>query len=338
MRCIFCLQDDPPSGFTDEHVFPEAVGGTVVIRSVCKTCNDRLGHSVDVTITDHTLVAMKRAQFGLAGKTGRIPMPFANGVLAEDSTEQVQLRPDPSKPGGTDIYVKPFLKRTMTGPKEGQIQVRIDARDANQLRAMVNKSLVRAGARPLSEEEVDALSREVVRTEQPVVRVPLSLDMSRYRRGLMKIVYELACEWLGDRYVDVPTAVILREFIFDEDLPFDASEKYSVRGTMRIAPRTPFLPFWPNEGDHLRAFMASNGQVATAICVSVLGMMDASIRVTDEIYEGPGRFISIDPANRAKRDSTFDEEVDRLLRRDPGGMAAILDSMDLAAKHDDPNI
>lgn len=328
MRCIFCLNPDPPSGFTDEHVFPEAVGGTVVIRTVCKKCNDYLGHSVDVTITDHTLVAVKRMQFGLAGKTGRVPNPFESGVLAEAPDQKVQLRPDPTKPGGTDIYVQPFLKKTMTGPKEGTISVRIDARDVKRLGPMVNRSLVRAGARPLSEDEVDALKREVVRTDQPVVNVPMSFDLSRYRRGLMKIVYELACTWLGDDYADDPTAARLREFIFDGDLPFDPSKKHRIKGTMRFAPAKPFLPFWPDERAHLQAYMALNGKGPTGICVSVLGVLDATIRVTETTYDGPGRFISIDPESAAKRESSFAEEVDRLLGVDGARMATILDAME----------
>jgi hypothetical protein len=338
MRCIFCLKSDPPNGFTDEHVFPDAIGGTVVIRSVCKTCNDYLGHSVDVTITDHTLVAMKRMQLGLAGKTGKVPNPLASGVLAEDPDQKVQLRPDPTKPGGSDIYVQPFLKKTMTGPKEGRISVRIDARDVGNLGAMVNRSLVRAGARPLSEAEIDALKLEVVRTDRPVINVPMSFDLSRYRQGLMKIAYELASEWLGEEYIDDPTAALLRKFIFDKDLPLDPSRKHPIRGTMRFAPAKPFLPFWPDEQAHLQAYLALNGKGPTSICVSVLGVMDATIRVTEKTYGGPGRFISIDAATGSKRESTFADEVERLLGADGRRMAAILDSMEAALPRQAPKI
>lgn len=319
-------------------MFPEAVGGTVIIRSVCKACNSRLGHSVDVTITDHMLVAMKRMQFGLAGKTGKVPNPLASGVLADDPDHKVQLRPDPTKVGGTDIYTQPFLKKTMTGPKEGQITVRIDARDRKHLRAMLNKSLVRAGARPLSEEEVDALKQDVVRTEQPEISVPMSFDVSRFRQGLMKIVYELACVWLGDAYLDDPIASRLRQFILDEDLPFDPSKKHPIRGTIRFAPAAPFLPFWPEEREHLQAYMALNGQGPTGIGVSVLGVMDAMIQVTEKIHEGPGQFISIDPRHGAKRESTLADEVERLLEVDGGRIAHILDSADAGLRLAPPKI
>jgi hypothetical protein len=49
---------------------------------------------------------------------------------------------------------------------------------------------------------------------------------------------------------------------------------------MRFAPAKPFLPFWPDEQAHLQAYMALNGKVPTGIYVSVLGVLDATIRVT----------------------------------------------------------
>ncbi len=91
-------------------MFSLKLWGTFTIRSVCKTCNDRLGHNVDVTVTDHTLVAMKRMQYGIAGKTGKIPNPLASGTLAENPEQKVQLRPDPTKPGGTDLYLQPICR------------------------------------------------------------------------------------------------------------------------------------------------------------------------------------------------------------------------------------
>lgn len=313
VRCIFCKTTNPAGGFTAEHVFPGAVGGTLVIYSVCKSCNDVLGHSVDVKITDHALIAMKRMQLGLAGKTGKVPNPLKAGTLASDPEQKLLFRTDPTKPGGTDIYLQPLLKRTMTGPKEGQITVRIDARDADRLGDMVNTSLRRAGARLLSTEEIDALKREVVQTDTPVVNVPFAIDLSRYRQGLMKIVYELACQWLGDDYVNDPMATLLRDFIFDKDLALDPSSKYAIHGTMRLAPQRPFLPLWPDEQDHLRAYMPLGDEGEVGICVSVLGVMDAIIKVTDKRRWGNGGFVSIDPVSGVRRESTFTDEVDRLL-------------------------
>jgi hypothetical protein len=51
---------------------------------VCKSCNDKLGSSVDVALTDHFAIQGFRRKFRLAGKTGRVPVPFSRGgVLVE---------------------------------------------------------------------------------------------------------------------------------------------------------------------------------------------------------------------------------------------------------------
>jgi hypothetical protein len=58
MRCFFCLEEREP---TEEHVFPHAIGGTLTIDRVCKPCNDFLGAKVDVLLTNHELILIKRA-------------------------------------------------------------------------------------------------------------------------------------------------------------------------------------------------------------------------------------------------------------------------------------
>lgn len=44
MNCIICNNDRPKS---EEHIIPENIGGTIIIHSVCKCCNDIFGHDVD---------------------------------------------------------------------------------------------------------------------------------------------------------------------------------------------------------------------------------------------------------------------------------------------------
>jgi hypothetical protein len=314
MRCIFCLDLEPPSGFTDEHVFPDAVGGTLIVRNVCKSCNDRLGHSVDSAITNHALVQVKRQALGLAGKSGRVPNPFGHAVMADDPQQKLRLSIDWAKPDSVGIYAIPSVERTMTGPGEGSLQVRIDASDLHRLRDIINTALVRAGAPPLSAEAVNDLTLNEALNVQPRVNVQLSVDISKYQRGLMKIAYELACLWLGESYADDPTASRIRQFIFDDELPLDPSTKHAVRGNMRMAPSEPLLPFWPHERDHLMACMVEHGG-RLGMVVSFLGILDAAIGITDAPHSYPNRqqrFISIDPRTGLKRECRFEEEAARV--------------------------
>jgi hypothetical protein len=52
----------PPS---DEHIFPDAIGGTLIIDRVCAGCNHTVNGAADEALTKHTLVRMARAQLGL---------------------------------------------------------------------------------------------------------------------------------------------------------------------------------------------------------------------------------------------------------------------------------
>lgn len=313
-RCIFCLSSEPPSGFTIEHVFPEAIGGTLTIRSVCKDCNDRLGHSVDSTITSHALVKLRRFTLGIAGKSGRIPNPFEHGVLHDDPSYKVRYQPKPNSTEPTHIYTIPTVRINESNAGKRVLEVRIDASDASQLEQIVNKALVRAGAPPLQSEDIARLERDVVRVDQPRLKIPLSLELNHYRRGLMKIVYELACYWLGDAYLDDPIAGTLRAFTLDTCLPIDSETKYLVRGTMRMGPKEPLMPFWRTERDHLIASAIGIG-TSLMIYVSVLGVLESCVRVTDNLgrYSAfQARFISIDPVSGRRRDSTFEEEAARI--------------------------
>src|SRR5208283_4444094 len=94
MRCLFCLEEREPSV---EHVFPDAIGGTLVIDRVCKPCNDWLGANVDVLLTNHKAILAKRAQFGLGERSGKAVNPwkrvFGDGSLASDPELKIQLAP-----------------------------------------------------------------------------------------------------------------------------------------------------------------------------------------------------------------------------------------------------
>jgi hypothetical protein len=311
MRCIFCLNPAPTTGFTDEHLFPDAVGGTLVARFVCKACNSHLGHSVDATVTNHTLIGIKRKALGIAGKSGTVPNPLERARLQADASHKVRF--DFTKQSPESIYTIPFVQRTQIGAGQGNLSVRIDATDANRLGEIVNTALARAGAPPVSPETIEELKKNVVRQEQPRLSIPVSLDLGQYRRGLMKIVYELACLWMGESYLDDPMAALLRQFTLDESLPFDPSQRYPIRGTMRMAPKEPFFPFWPDELHHLMGCMLNRGDVG--IYVSVLGVLDAYVAVTESPEKYPRcqqRFISINPQTGVRRESTFEEEVGRI--------------------------
>jgi len=253
MRCIFCLNPAPTTASRMSTCFRTQSGHTccpVCVQSLQqpprpfgrRNCNESYSHW-------HQEKAL-----GIAGKSGTVPNPLERARLQADASHKVRF--DFTKQSPESIYTIPFVQRTQIGAGQGNLSVRIDATDANRLGEIVNTALARAGAPPVSPETIEELKKNVVRQEQPRLSIPVSLDLGQYRRGLMKIVYELACLWMGESYLDDPMAALFRQFTLDESLPFDPSQRYPIRGTMRMAPKEPFFPFWPDELHHLMGWHA----------------------------------------------------------------------------------
>jgi len=121
-RCIFCLKDSPPS---EEHVFPEAIGGHLVTDRVCNTCNSFLGTKVDAPLCDSPSLVMRRFELELAGKNGKVPdrlrKIFGTGVLRGDPTQKIKVKVNrrTGKPGIELIYNKRELE-------DGTIRIAVD--------------------------------------------------------------------------------------------------------------------------------------------------------------------------------------------------------------------
>src|ERR1700722_10196542 len=96
MRCFFCLKEKDPS---IEHVFPEAIWGTLTTKRVCAGCNSFLGTEVDARLTDHPAILVKRQEFGMRTSSGKpvnaFQKLFFQGVLATDPEKRIQLLSDP---------------------------------------------------------------------------------------------------------------------------------------------------------------------------------------------------------------------------------------------------
>jgi hypothetical protein len=294
-RCIFCCLEKADDLFSLEHVFPEAIGGRLTIRDVCKQCNDRLGHSVDTTLTHHKLIEFARMSLGLAGKTGQVPNPIERGTLREDEQHKLVYKLDPHG-SNHELSTVPRIARTTADGGEQVLTITLDAKEEHKLADIVNKARRRRGLEPLSSDEVAAIPRVRDAIENPCMNIKLNVDICHFRRGLMKIVYELACLWLGPNYVDDEAAPVLRGFIWDKELQLNCAAQYPIRGTMQLTGEEPLLPFWPNRTELLAASLTVDDTIA--IYVRVLGVFEAMVRVAADPSRYPAyedRFLCTDP-------------------------------------------
>jgi HNH endonuclease/SEC-C motif len=75
-RCTYCLKTKPTTGFTTvEHVMPAALGGEWKTRKVCDDCQKQANEVADHLINKDFLVVFLRSAYGIADRSGHVPLP-----------------------------------------------------------------------------------------------------------------------------------------------------------------------------------------------------------------------------------------------------------------------
>jgi hypothetical protein len=164
---------------------------------------------------------------------------------------------------------------------------------------------------------VEAQKFTVNSIENPLVHVDISVSFAYLRHAMMKIAYELAFIWLGDSYLDDPSAIELRKAICSKDP--DSTD--AIGGYVGWAEGCECFKFWtPHEAHHL----AYAAMVPGAIFVSarVFDIYSVAIPIT----KYPGRyiqkagdssklhFVAIDSVSGKTIDTTFDAEQRRIAK------------------------
>ena len=160
MRCFFCLKEKEPSL---EHVFPEAIGGTLTTDRLCRVCNSTLGSEVDVRLTDHPAILVKRQECGMATSAGKPVDAFRSllyqGTLATDPEKRIQLVADPTT-GVVTPKMMYHARRTETEDGATSVQITLDESDIEQVRTVVQRERRRAGMDPMPESEISRSLRK----------------------------------------------------------------------------------------------------------------------------------------------------------------------------------
>jgi hypothetical protein len=320
MRCIFCLEEREPSV---EHVFPDAIGGTLVIDRVCKTCNDWLGSNVDVLLTDHTLVMVKRNHLNITNRNGNTPTfddIFGFATMANHPKQRVKMVQDRKTGAIRPTLLHREIRRTTQDGKE-EICVVIDANQQAAIGKIIQRVRKREGFPLLSPTDLAEEIKSKVRAgeiKQPEVLHKVAVDLRDYQRAICKIVYELAWFWLGEDYLDDPVAVFLRNTILK------GIEEKDIRGQIQIGKLPPFNEMWTGEPNAHIAFVKKAGP-GISIMVRVFDVMSAGIVVTNSPERYPnltqGDFFCCDPQTSERRNTTFPEELLRVFQEHSRGRA-----------------
>ncbi len=320
MRCIVCLKERPPSV---EHVFPLAIGGTLTTERVCESCNAQLGATADAALCDHPLIAMRRGELKLPGNSGQVPDPleplFRLGTLASEPARRVKVTTN-RKTGTAEVRMLYSVKEAPAANGGTLRQITIDKRDVEALGTILQRERKRVGIAPLNDDELERTIRDIVANnantiDRPEVIYQLNIDIVEYRKGILKIAYELAFLWLGEEYLSDPIAEKLRAFI----LGVNDEETLGVQAHFGAPNEIDSFRLW-SEPKNCHIAFSLGRQSDVAIGLKIFDIFAAVIRVSDssERYlRGPldpdrSRFLCIDPVARTKRESSFMDETGRM--------------------------
>lgn len=66
--CIICIGENPiteDNPLTDEHIIPEFIGGSLVKKNVCKTCNSKMGTGFEGALANKSRINQGVSQLDL---------------------------------------------------------------------------------------------------------------------------------------------------------------------------------------------------------------------------------------------------------------------------------
>jgi hypothetical protein len=330
LLCIFCLEE---RAGTKEHVFQETIGGTLVVERICKPCGDWLGTNVDAPLVDHLAVLVPRFQLGLKAKGRNLLDMFrtvlGTGTLADGTGRQIQMTIDPEtgKPSPRLIY---STKQVTLDDGRVVEKISVDARDKERIVTKLKRTRRRDGLAPLSDVELRAEVDRIIAENESVIENPdvlyqLSVDTIEYQRGILKIAYELAWRWLGDDYLEDPSAERLRRAILKG---FAEKDCEGVRRMIKFGADVDPFPLWAATPNSHIGFAMRAGE-GIAVGIRVFSAVSGLILATETASRYPGfasggtkgLFISIDPATGETRQTDLQAEFMRLSRsiHPPGG-------------------
>lgn len=202
--CVLC---NSPGELTPEHIFPEAIGGSLTIP-ICRDCNVYLGANVDVHLTDHQLVKMKRITYKIRGKKGALPNPLPGTITAESGRK---ARFEVSKKTG-----EPVGFRTLTSYRDlgnDLVEFYCDERESEDaFYEMVRKFCENREMEPPSREKLFA---GIQKSKNPeTANYEWAISLTEIRLAIFKIALELGVWLLGPTYMEDPIAKLLKALVF----------------------------------------------------------------------------------------------------------------------------
>lgn len=209
-KCIICCLEKE---LTDEHIVPEFLGGGLIIKSVCRDCNSKMGSGFEGRLSNSFNYKSFRYTNNIRGKS-TAPFPFEGGHKDIISGTKFQILKDGS--------LKSHPHCEITEDENGiRIEIKVDKDDEGSIPDIVTKKLIRhfkKTDRKINREKISEIVSKVIANQDlkeealtnPKIEVSVSLDYNDIDLLHIKVAYELAVHHFGDVYFEDATAGELR--------------------------------------------------------------------------------------------------------------------------------
>ena len=206
--CVFCLNEFSSKGI-GEHVIPEAMGGVILLKDVCPSCNNDLNNRIDNVFCSDFLNQVKRYTLGLADKRGKVARQPFQQVVQADSGTNVRL---------DDNFVPRVIPRVeLKEINEGfELSVSVDRSLEDKLEQIVFNKIERfvrereGGvasrkqrliAQRITQDVLDTTKKSYKKEHPGQLHFQQLIDLKVHLLEYVKIAYEMWCMHNGEDFI-----------------------------------------------------------------------------------------------------------------------------------------
>lgn len=201
MKCIICNKETTSS---EEHIIPEALGNKDFITSkVCKKCNNKLGEKIDYHLTNCFLFKLCRKKYNLLGKKNT-PIHLFPSTLKDTNNITYLVKNDIPE-------IIPNLKID-----NDSSTIHITASNEDSAKTTLNNYLKKRRFKP---EQIKKYLNTMHFEKKSVKLISFEYIEKIHKNFLLaiiKIAYEIACTFLGDKYNNDDIAKFIQKMLYNE--------------------------------------------------------------------------------------------------------------------------
>lgn len=207
--CIICKKIDE---LTDEHIIPEFLGGDLIIKNVCKTCNDKMGGTFEGRLSNNEIFTFPNFINNISGKSV-VPNPLS-GTKKTTTGEKVFVEFEKNK---LKVKSHPVIS-IKSNAREDVFSISIDPSDLDKAEEIIRKKINRH-YKDMPEETreklvnklyQDCVNSPITETPPPIIQDRFFVNFKDLELLFIKIAYEIGFYNFGENYIDDPVAEKLR--------------------------------------------------------------------------------------------------------------------------------